>query len=280
MLRRLIGEDIELSTSLASDLPTVRADPIQIEQVIVNLVVNARDAMPGGGRLSIETTVRRVPEGRAQSGGPTAGDYVVLVVSDTGSGMDAATQERIFEPFFTTKEKGKGTGLGLSTAYGIVKQSGGDIRATSVPDSGSTFEILLPAVGERADEDAAKAPVGRVAAPRHATVLLAEDEDGLRALNGRVLEAHGYRVLVASNAAEALLLAERQPGPPDSARDGRRHAGSIGTRARAPPARSASRSQGAVRVGLRGGLARRRRRAASCRSPSLRKGSANGWPSS
>jgi len=215
MLRRLIGEDIELSTRLAPDLPTVRADPVQIEQVIVNLVVNARDAMPGGGRLSIETTVRRVQEARARSGGSTRGDCVVLVVSDTGSGMDAATQERIFEPFFTTKEKGKGTGLGLSTAYGIVKQSGGDIRVTSVPCSGSTFEILLPAVGERADDDAAKAPVGRVEAPRHATVLLAEDEDGLRALNGRVLEARGYRVLTASNAAEALLLAERQPGPPD-----------------------------------------------------------------
>ncbi len=215
MLRRLIGEDIELSTSLDPDLPSVRADPIQIEQVIVNLAVNARDAMPGGGRLSIQTTVRRVEEGRARPGDPAAGDCVALVVSDTGSGMDAATQERIFEPFFTTKEKGKGTGLGLSTAYGIVKQSGGDIRVTSMPSSGSTFEILLPAVEDKPDDHAAKAPVGRVAAPRHATVLLAEDEDGLRALNGRVLEARGYRVLAASNAAEALLLAERQPEPPD-----------------------------------------------------------------
>ncbi len=215
MLRRLIGEDIELSTVFAPDLPSVRADPVQIEQVIVNLAVNSRDAMPDGGRLAISTSLRRIDEGEARPDGLAPGGYVALTVSDTGSGMDASTRERVFEPFFTTKEKGKGTGLGLSTAYGIVKQSGGDIRVTSAQRAGSTFEILLPAVHEKASDEPPSAVVGRAALPRSATVLLAEDEDGLRALNGRVLEAHGYRVLAASNAAEALSLAERQPAPPD-----------------------------------------------------------------
>ena len=214
MLRRLIGEDVELSTLLAPGLPSVRADPVQIEQVIVNLAVNARDAMPGGGKLAIETRVRRVEDGEARGGDLPSGDFVVLRVADTGLGMDPEIRERIFEPFFTTKEKGKGTGLGLSTAYGIVKQSGGDIRVTSARHAGSTFEILLPAVREKAVEEPAPAE-RRGAAPLRATVLLAEDEDGLRALNGRVLEARGYRVLAAPNAAEAVALAERQPEPPD-----------------------------------------------------------------
>jgi PAS domain S-box-containing protein len=214
MLRRLIGENVELSTLLAPGLPSVRADPVQIEQVIVNLVANARDAMPGGGRIALETSLQRVEDGASRSGDLPPGDFVVLRVADTGLGMDAATRECIFEPFFTTKEKGKGTGLGLSTAYGIVKQSGGDIRVTSARHAGSTFEILLPAVPENAFEEPAPSE-RRSAARLRATVLLAEDEDGLRALNGRVLEARGYRVLAAANAAEALALAERQPDPPD-----------------------------------------------------------------
>jgi PAS domain S-box-containing protein len=214
MLRPLIGEDIELSTVLAPNLPSVRADPVQIEQVIVNLAVNARDAMPGGGKILLETAVRRIDAGSARPGGLAAGDFVTLRVTDTGSGMDEATQERIFEPFFTTKEKGKGTGLGLSTAYGIVKQSGGDIRVRSARQAGSTFEILLPALREKATENPPTPPPS--SAPRvQATVLLAEDEDGVRALNGRVLEARGYRVLTAPNAAEALALIERQTAPPD-----------------------------------------------------------------
>jgi PAS domain S-box-containing protein len=210
MLRPLIGEDIDVSTVFAPNLPSVRADPLHLEQVIVNLAVNARDAMPGGGKLLLETATLQ----RAESGATPAAECVSLRVTDTGSGMDEATRERIFEPFFTTKEKGKGTGLGLATAYGIVKQSGGDIRVTSERHVGTTFEILLPAVREPAAEEAPRRD-GRMAPLPGATVLLAEDEDGLRALNARVLEALGYRVLAASNAADAPALLERQPAPPD-----------------------------------------------------------------
>ncbi len=217
MLRRLIGEDIELETRLAADLASVRADPVQIEQVIVNLAINARDAMPGGGRLTIETRNvagdRTLARRRARL---ATGTYVSLSVKDTGTGMDPLTQDRIFEPFFTTKEKGKGTGLGLSTAYGIVKQSSGEIFVTSAPQMGATFEILLPAVQERPVEDAPQA-AHRTSPPEptSGTVLLAEDEEAVRTLNGRVLEARGYRVLSAANAAEALALAERHGRPPD-----------------------------------------------------------------
>jgi PAS domain S-box-containing protein len=218
MLRRLIGEDIELETKLAPDLASVRADPVQIEQVIVNLAINARDAMPGGGRLTIETRnlaagEKTLTRRRARI---ATGAYVSLSVRDTGIGMDPLTQDRIFEPFFTTKEKGKGTGLGLSTAYGIVKQSGGEIFVTSAPQSGATFEILLPAVLERPVEVAPEA-AHRPPAPGRTvgTVLLAEDDEAVRTLNGRVLEARGYRVLAAANAAEALALADRHGRPPD-----------------------------------------------------------------
>jgi two-component system, cell cycle sensor histidine kinase and response regulator CckA len=216
MLRRLIGADIQLSTALAPNLGRVCADPGQIEQVLVNLAVNARDAMPQGGSLFIETRpvefgdARPIPE-------LTPGRYVRLEVRDTGCGMDATTLGRIFEPFFTTKDVGKGTGLGLATVYGIVQQSGGHVRATSTVGKGSAFEVYLPVAADAAeiaasvhdDGPAASAPTGRE------TVLLAEDEDGLRSLARRVLREKGYTVLEANNGDEALQVAERSGGAID-----------------------------------------------------------------
>jgi PAS domain S-box-containing protein len=206
MLRRIIGEDIALVTDLSPGLASVRADPVQLEQVIVNLAVNARDAMPEGGRLAVTTRPVRLDAPLPGRTGPGPGSWVKVSVADTGVGMDAATQERIFEPFFTTKEKGKGTGLGLSTAYGIVKQSGGFIYATSEVGRGATFDIYLPSVNERPTErDAEPPPPETEYGPE--TILLAEDEEGLRALNRRILESHGYRVLAARDAEEASALA-------------------------------------------------------------------------
>jgi two-component system, cell cycle sensor histidine kinase and response regulator CckA len=216
MLRRLIGADIQLSTSLAPDLGCVCADPGQIEQVLVNLAVNARDAMPQGGSLFIETApvevggARPIPE-------LVPGRYVRLEVRDTGCGMDATTLGRIFEPFFTTKDVGKGTGLGLATVYGIVQQGGGHVRVTSTVGKGSAFEVYLPVAADASeiaasvhdDGPAASAPAGRE------TVLLAEDEDGLRSLARRVLREKGYTVLEANNGDEALRVAERSGGAID-----------------------------------------------------------------
>ena len=145
MLQRLIGEDIELVTILRADLGSIKADPVQIEQVIMNLAVNSRDAMPGGGRLTIETSNVMLDEELAwRDDSVRPGDYVLLAISDTGCGMDARTLSHIFEPFFTTKEQGKGTGLGLSTVYGIIRQSGGNLSAFSAPGQGTTFRIHLP----------------------------------------------------------------------------------------------------------------------------------------
>jgi PAS domain S-box-containing protein len=214
MLRRVIGEDVTLVTRLGSDIDLVRADPGQLEQVIMNLAVNSRDAMPGGGTITIET--RKVLLDSPLDFGRfviPAGRYVVLEVRDTGEGMDAETQARIFEPFFTTKEKGKGTGLGLATAYGIVKQSGGYIACESEPGSGARFQVYLPRSLEDAESVPAAAPALGPAIRGTETVLLVEDEEGVRRLSRKLLEAHGYQVLEASSGAEAVELATRYPGP-------------------------------------------------------------------
>ena len=195
MLRRLIGEDIDLVMVPGAELGRVKADPGQIEQILVNLAVNARDAMPEGGKLVIETANVELDDAYARSHPVvTPGRYVMLAMSDTGTGMDAATQAHIFEPFFTTKEQGKGTGLGLSTVYGIVKQSGGFIWVYSEPGLGSTFKIYLPSVEDAAESvpgsEARELPFGG-----SETILLVEDEEAVRALASRILQERGYRVL-------------------------------------------------------------------------------------
>jgi PAS domain S-box-containing protein len=214
MLRRLIGEDIELVTALAPDLMHVKVDPGSIEQVLVNLAVNARDAMPVGGQLTIETALIDLDAAYAETHVTVVpGPYVMLAVSDSGQGMDADTRARIFEPFFTTKEQGKGVGLGLSTVYGIVKQSGGYIWVYSEPGHGTVFKVYL-----RPSEAAAAAqPVEPAAeADRNRgweTVLLVEDEDAVRALAREVLRRQGYVVLEARHGLDALRVAERHQDP-------------------------------------------------------------------
>ena len=213
MLGRLVGEDIELQSVLAPGLGHVKADPGQLEQVIVNLAVNARDAMPTGGKLTIETADVEMTEtqGRDLTTVP-AGRYVMLAITDSGTGMDEETKARIFEPFFTTKQQGKGTGLGLATVYGIVKQSGGFIWVYSEPGHGTTFKTYLPRVEGAADTVAS--PVGRAAVPRGTeTVLIVEDEAAVRALAKTALARKGYRVLEAANGGEALLLCESERSP-------------------------------------------------------------------
>jgi PAS domain S-box-containing protein len=212
MLRRLIGEHIAISTSLAPDLWRVHADAGQLEQVLLNLALNARDAMPQGGRLAIATENLVIGDERSACMKALApGDYVRLSVKDTGIGMDAATRARVFEPFFTTKRVGEGTGLGLAMVYGIVKQSGGSIWVESTPGEGATFHICLP----RAQDDVATRDTGPalVAAARGAeTVLLVEDEEAVRGLARRVLQRQGYRVLEARNGREALAVADAHEG--------------------------------------------------------------------
>ena len=213
MLRRLIGEDVDLRTTLATELGAVRADPGQLEQVIVNLAVNARDAMPNGGKLTIETAKVDVGEGKGDAAAVPvveSGPYVMLVVSDTGTGMDAETKARMFEPFFTTKPKGQGTGLGLATVYGIVKQSGGYVWVDSEPGHGTTFKIYLPRVNADVDPQSASPDIRRLNGSE--TVLLVEDQDQVRELTKRLLEVRGYRVLVAASGPEALRLAEGHAG--------------------------------------------------------------------
>jgi two-component system, cell cycle sensor histidine kinase and response regulator CckA len=204
MLRRLIEENVELVTRLDPVLANVRADPGQLEQVIMNLVVNARDAMPKGGTLTIETANISLDDSYAQRHvAVQAGRYVMVAVSDTGTGMDAETQAHIFEPFFTTKEKGRGTGLGLSTVYGIVKQSGGNIWVYSEPGEGTTFKVYLPRVDATIDSGEQEAFDSPRAAEAE-TILLVEDDPSIRALARRVLEEHGYRVLDAGSGNDAL----------------------------------------------------------------------------
>ncbi|HUS19424.1 MAG TPA: PAS domain S-box protein [Terriglobales bacterium] len=213
LLNRLLGEDIGLYTVLEGGLGTVKADPGQIEQVVMNLAVNARDAMPRGGKLTIETANVELDESYAREHvGARAGSYVMLAVSDNGTGMTPEVRQRIFEPFFTTKELGKGTGLGLSTVYGIVKQSEGYIWVYSELGQGTSFKVYLP----RVDSPAEMISVRSSRKPTftgHETVLLVEDEDGVRALVRQVLHKHGYTVLEARHGGEALLHCERHQGP-------------------------------------------------------------------
>jgi PAS domain S-box-containing protein len=211
MLRRLIGEDVKLGLSLTPALGAVRADPGQIEQVILNLAVNSRDAMASGGSLTIETANVVLDEAYAREhAGALPGRYVMLAVSDTGTGMDAETRSHIFEPFFTTKELGKGTGLGLSTVYGIVKQSGGYVWVYSEPGRGATFKVYLPLVDEQPEAVGLVAPPQPVAGGRE-TVLLAEDDPSVRAIVAEVLTQKGYRVLRAPDGQAALEMAHGHP---------------------------------------------------------------------
>jgi two-component system cell cycle sensor histidine kinase/response regulator CckA len=211
MLQRLIGENVRLATSLGPGLGLVKADPGQIEQVIMNLAVNARDAMPDGGSLILETANTDLDESYARLHPEvTPGPYVMLAASDAGQGMDAATMSRIFEPFFTTKPEGKGTGLGLSTVFGIVKQSGGHIAVYSEVGLGTSFKVYLPRVGGEVEGERsfplAPGPGGSE------TILLVEDEDSLRQMIGEILEDAGYTLLASSDPAEALNVAALHRG--------------------------------------------------------------------
>ena len=212
LLRRLIGEDIELATTLERDLYLINADPGQLEQVLINLAVNARDAMPDGGRLHITTSNTELStdhSDRHLSAAP--GKYIMVAVSDTGTGMTREVQQRVFEPFFTTKLQGKGTGLGLSTVYGIVKQSGGDVWIYSEPGKGTTFKVYFPRVAE-GEEAAPAREDGQAARGGTETVLIVEDDASLRALSARILEGNGYTVLLARNGLEALAIAGGHSG--------------------------------------------------------------------
>ena len=236
LLRRLIGEKVALDVVHGRDLWPVKVDISQFEQVVVNLAVNARDAMPDGGRLTLRTANVTGKEcERYHAKGMPAADYVLVEVVDTGTGIPAAIVDKIFEPFFSTKEVGKGTGLGLSTVYGIIKQTGGFVYVNSAEHKGSTFRIFLPrhvagaqeAAAERAAEAAAAAPLEAVAAAEESrraanadltgrgTILLVEDEDGLRALNARGLASRGYTVLEAGNGVEAIDVLEKADGQVD-----------------------------------------------------------------
>ena len=250
LLRRVLGEDVQFQTALRPLGGCVKADAGQLEQVLVNLAVNARDAMPTGGKLTIETADAELDEGYARRhAGVSPGPYILLAVSDTGTGMTQEVKARIFEPFFTTKEVGKGTGLGLAVVHGIVKEAGGHVGIESELGVGATFKIYLPRIDlpagagkSRSDFD--PAPGGAE------TVLLVEDEDGVRALARHVLAGCGYEVLEAADGDEALRVAERQPGADPPAGDGRGDARPWGAEAgRAAPDPS-PRDEGAVHLGL------------------------------
>lgn len=214
MLQRLIGENIELVLQLDPNLGRVNADPVQIEQVIMNLIVNARDAMPKGGRLTIAT--ENVELARASAGfHPVTrpGSYVMIAVTDTGTGMNEETQARLFEPFFTTKELGRGTGMGLSIIYGVVRQSGGNISVQSQVGRGSTFQVLLPRVANsNSDAEKTLPPAHPEYEPGNGTILLVEDDDDLRELVSSMLAPAGYTVLAAASGTEALSIAEENLG--------------------------------------------------------------------
>ncbi|MBV9403964.1 MAG: response regulator [Acidobacteriaceae bacterium] len=216
MLGRLVGEDIQISLHLAASLGRIQADPTQLEQVLVNLAVNARDAMPSGGQLVIETQNTDLDDHAATLHGVPPGQYAVLIVTDTGCGMSEETKARVFEPFFTTKEVGKGTGLGLSMVFGVVKQSGGTVTIYSELGVGTSFKIYLPRLDAPvAQTDEVQEIHSLSAAVNGATILLVEDEPSLRALAREVLKEAGYRVVEASNGKDALRISqelETEPG--------------------------------------------------------------------
>jgi CheY-like chemotaxis protein len=211
MLRRTLGEHVELVTALGGDLWPVLADPGQVEQVLVNLAVNARDAMPAGGTLSVDTGNITV-DADTIAGGSKAqeGRNVRLRVSDTGTGMSADVIEHVFEPFFTTKEEGAGTGLGLATVYGIVTEAGGHVKIYSEPGTGTTFTVTLPVTTEAAAPILEAVPYQRV--PRGETVLVVEDEAALREVTRRILARNGYQVITAGSGLEALAIAQDHEG--------------------------------------------------------------------
>jgi CheY-like chemotaxis protein len=214
MLQRMIGEDIGLVTDLDPALEWVKIDPVQVEQVIMNLAVNARDAMPAGGRLTIAT--RNAEIGTAETVPPAGhlppGRYVTLTVADTGCGMTPEVKARLFEPFFTTKERGRGTGLGLATVYGIVGQNGGEIRVESAPGKGAAFTIFLPRVEEALEQPPPSSKPKDMPAGKE-TVLVVEDDEIIRNLIREVLADSKYTVMDADRGAEALRLAEKREGP-------------------------------------------------------------------
>ena len=211
MLRRLLPANIELVTALSGDPQGIKADQGQIEQVLLNLVVNARDAMEQGGRLVIETRRSRAGEYSSPEGSAAEAAHVLLIVRDSGSGMSAETQARIFEPFFTTKEIGKGTGLGLSTVYGIVRQSGGGMEVSSEVGVGTTFRIYLPATERAPERKVPDAPAGSQARGTE-TILVVDDDDRVRMLVQRILEGAGYKVVPVADGREALRVFEADPG--------------------------------------------------------------------
>ena len=208
MLHRLIGEDIELALALSPEVGNIKADPNHVEQALVNLAVNARDAMPLGGRLTIETGNVHLDETYAKTHmGVNPGDFVMIAVSDNGHGMDGETRRRIFEPFFTTKEKGKGTGLGLATVYGMVKQTGGDIWVYSEPGQGTTFKLYFPVVAEPLTEPlTSDTEQARRSATE--TILVVEDEKAVRELTVKLLRQLGYTILTAASGAEAIEVSK------------------------------------------------------------------------
>ena len=209
ILARLVGEDIELRAFLDPDVGDIKADPGQIEQVFLNLAANARDAMPTGGKLTIETSNKILDDGYAlKNPDVRPGEYVRIAVSDTGQGMDPEVLSHIFEPFFTTKAQGKGTGLGLSTVYGIVTQSAGHITCDSEPGKGTTFSIYFPRTAEARDRTAARTGERIAVSGGSETILLVEDEEIVRRFTRTVLERNGYTVIAASGGKEALAIVE------------------------------------------------------------------------